>query len=124
MHNKLFVNADKNMILTTVRNLISNAVKFTNRGGNIEVITNSEDHKVIFSVRDNGIGINKKDQKKLFRIDSDFKINGTENETGTGLGLILCKEFITKNGGEITVQSEEGKGSIFTFTLPIAIIDK
>ncbi len=120
----LHVHADQNMILTTLRNLISNAIKFTKRGGSINITSKHEGDKIIFSVRDNGIGINSENQKKLFLLDSDFKINGTDNETGTGLGLILCKEFINKNGGEISVQSEEGKGSIFTFTLPIAKTDE
>ncbi len=121
---KLLINADQNMILTVIRNLINNAVKFTNPGGNIDVIATQEGANIIFSVSDNGIGISLEDQKKLFQIDSDFKINGTANETGTGLGLILSKEFINQNGGEISVESEEGKGSIFTFTLPIAKTDE
>lgn len=115
---------DQNMISTAIRNLLNNAIKFTKQGGKIEIISKQEGDRILFSVCDNGIGISPKDQQKLFRIDSDFKINGTDNESGTGLGLILCKEFITKNGGEISVQSEEGKGSIFTFTLPIAKTDE
>ncbi len=73
--------------------------------------------------KDNRIGISKENQKRLFRIDSDFKIKGIANESGTGLGLILCDELIRQNGGEISVKSEEGKGSIFTFTLPIVNSD-
>jgi len=124
VHDNLHVFADQNMILTTVRNLISNAIKFTMRGGNIELTAKQLENNIIFSVKDDGIGISSEDQEKLFRIDSDFKINGTDNEKGTGLGLILCKDFIIQNGGEISVESEKGKGSIFTFTLPIAKTDE
>lgn len=116
--------ADQNMIFTVLRNLIINAVKFTNRGGRIKLFTKLYANTVEVSVSDNGIGISKKEQKKLFRIDSDFKFNGSTNVSGTGLGLILCYEFIKLNGGEISVVSEEEKGSIFTFTLPIENTDE
>ena len=121
---ELIVYADPNMVFTSLRNLIHNAIKFTKEAGRIDVIANLDCDTVRLSVRDTGIGISLKDQKKLFRIDSDFKINGTNNETGTGLGLILSNEFINKNGGEISVESEEGKGSIFTFTLPTLVTDE
>jgi signal transduction histidine kinase len=116
--------ADKDMLITIIRNLINNAIKFTMPNGKIEVSAKRKDDYLVVSVSDNGIGINSENQKKLFKIDSDFKIKGTANETGTGLGLILCNEFIKLNGGEIFVESEEGKGSIFTFTLPIAKTDE
>lgn len=110
---------DPNMINTVVRNLVSNAIKFTPRGG--EVIVESKQLKDVIeiTVRDNGIGIKAADIAKLFRIDEQLVQNGTENETGTGLGLILCKEFIDKHKGELYVKSELNKGSSFIFTLPI-----
>lgn len=116
--------ADKDMLITIMRNLINNAIKFTMPNGKIEVSAKRKDDYLVVSVSDNGIGINSENQKKLFKIDSDFKIKGTANETGTGLGLILCNEFIKLNRGEIFVESEEGKGSIFTFTLPIPKTDE
>ncbi len=110
---------DPNMINTVVRNLVSNAIKFTRSGG--EVIVESRQCKdfVEITVRDNGIGIKPEDIEKLFRIDEQVVQNGTENETGTGLGLILCKEFIDKHKGELIVKSEANKGSSFIFTLPM-----
>lgn len=115
---KLKVFADLEMIKIVLRNLLSNAVKFTNPGG--EVILGSqtlEYSKILFYVADNGIGISEENQNKLFRLDQNFSTNGTNNENGTGLGLILCKEFIERNGGTISVESKKGKGSKFSFTL-------
>ena len=120
----LFVYADSDMLITIIRNLINNAIKFTMSNGKIEISAKRKDNFINVSVSDNGIGISSKNLKKLFKIDSDFKIKGTANESGTGLGLILCNEFIKLNNGEIFVESEEGKGSIFTFTLPIAKNDE
>lgn len=118
---KTFAFADKNMIRTVIRNLISNAVKFTNPGGKVEVSTaiSADGHSVDINILDNGVGIRAEDIDTLFRIDVKRKKNkGTANEKGTGLGLILCKEFLEKNNGSIRVTSEPGKGSRFTFTLP------
>lgn len=112
--------ADKAMISTLFRNLISNAIKFTKPDGEINISVEKKPNEYIFSVSDNGIGIPKESIDKLFRIDQSFSTNGTNNEKGTGLGLILCKEFVEKHGGKIWVESEEGKGSIFSFTLPIS----
>ncbi|NBC83170.1 MAG: response regulator [Bacteroidetes bacterium] len=111
--------ADENMIKTVIRNLLSNAIKFTDNEGEIKVYSKTEDNLIYITISDNGVGIKEKDLEKLFRIDVNHSTVGTENEMGTGLGLILCKEFIVKNGGEIWVESEYGKGSQFTFTLPI-----
>ena len=113
----LTVRVDKNMIITVIRNLVSNAIKFTPKQGRIEVLAIEENNDVKIIVRDNGVGIPEKDLPKLFRIDEKIKTNGTDNETGTGLGLILCKEFIEKNNGTIWVESKESKGSDFIFTL-------
>lgn len=109
---------DNSMILTVLRNLISNAIKFTNVGGEIIISSLIVHDECIISVKDDGVGISKKNLDKLFSIDSKLTTSGTANEIGTGLGLILCKEFIEKHGGRIWVESEEGIGSNFQFTLP------
>ncbi len=109
---------DREMINTVVRNLINNAIKFTPGGKNIEIGVNKNDHFVEVFVKDEGIGISRENVEKLFRIDKKVKSIGTNGEKGTGLGLILCKEFIEKNSGKIKVESEVDKGSIFSFTIP------
>ncbi|MFO8236195.1 MAG: HAMP domain-containing sensor histidine kinase [Bacteroidales bacterium] len=113
-----YVFADQAMISTVLRNLISNAIKFTKPGGEIIVSVRKEKDESIVSVKDNGIGIPQNSIDKLFRIDENFSTHGTSNEAGTGLGLILCKEFIEKHNKEIWIESEEGSGSTFYFTLP------
>ncbi len=110
--------ADNAMINTVVRNLISNAIKFTMPGGEITVSVTEKQNEIIFSVSDSGVGISKSSIEKLFRIDQCYSATGTNEETGTGLGLILCKEFVEKHNGKIWVESEERKGSTFYFTLP------
>ena len=117
----LTIIADKNMIKTILRNLISNAIKFTHINGKVEVTASIDNKKAEISVSDSGIGMTRETMAKLFRIDSNLSIRGTENEKGTGLGLILCKEFIEKHGGKIWVESEPDEGSIFRFTLPMNI---
>ena len=118
-----FVYADKNMIDTIFRNLISNAIKFTPKGGEITVRANTftnENNKIFteISVKDNGLGILPELQNELFEIRESTSTRGTENELGTELGLILCKEFVEKHGGNIWVESEIEKGSSFYFTIP------
>ena len=110
--------ADKDMISTILRNLVSNAIKFTNTGGKITIAAQDYQNKLTISVHDTGIGIPPEAIDKLFNIDSKHSTYGTQNEKGTGLGLILCKEFVEKHGGKIWVESEEGNGSTFYFTLP------
>ena len=113
------VTADLPMLNTVLRNLISNAIKFTPRGGKIEIGTifqPSEDSVAIY-VKDSGIGMSTETISKLFRIDQKVSRPGTEGEPSTGLGLLICKEFVEKHGGKIRVESEEGKGSSFYFTL-------
>ncbi len=110
--------ADKNMINTVIRNLLLNAVKFTRSGGKITLSARAIGNVVEIAVKDNGIGISPENFKKLFCIDCNMISYGTEGEQGTGLGLILCKEFVEKNAGTIRVESEEGKGSTFTVTIP------
>ncbi len=115
----LFVLADKYMIETIFRNLISNAIKFTHAGGKIKVEAIEKSSLAEIAVIDNGIGISKDHLYDLFRIDEQFRRDGTANEKGTGLGLILCREFIEKNNGTINVESKEGEGSRFTITIPL-----
>ena len=113
-----FVFADKNMLQTIVRNLVSNAVKFTARGGKINITAKSLSSDMVeVSINDTGIGMKKEFLENIFRIDTDTNRKGTEGEPSTGLGLLLCKEFVEKHGGKIWAESEEGKGSIFSFTL-------
>ncbi|MDH3267437.1 MAG: PAS domain S-box protein [Ignavibacteria bacterium] len=118
MDQDILVYADKYMIDTIIRNFVSNSIKFTKPGGKIIIkgIINGDNAEV--SVTDSGIGISIEDQKNLFRIDEQSRRDGTANEKGTGLGLLLCKEFIEKNNGVLWVESEEGKGSRFSFTVP------
>ncbi|MGZ0656949.1 PAS domain-containing sensor histidine kinase [Coraliomargarita sp. W4R53] len=116
--NETWVFADKQMISTVLRNLISNAIKFTQQGGQITLSATRQGAEVITSVSDNGVGIPTTRLEKLFRIDESESTVGTRNETGTGLGLILCKEFIETHDGKVWVESEQGKGSTFHFTLP------
>ena len=110
--------ADNYMITTVLRNLLYNAIKFTGKQGEISISVKEHTDIVEISIKDNGIGVPKKDIDKLFRPNVYLSTKSTLNETGTGLGLILCKDFIEKNGGQITAESEEGKGSTFSFTLP------
>jgi len=115
----LVVYADENMLGSILRNLSSNAVKFTPKGGKVTVAAKpNSDSSVEISIQDTGIGMNKEMMDNLFQLDIDTSRKGTNNEPSTGLGLIICKEFVKKHGGIIWVESEEGKGSIFHFTLP------
>lgn len=109
--------ADKQMISTVLRNLISNAIKYTRQGGEINISAEKRANEILVSVSDNGIGIAAGRLEKLFRIDESYSTPGTNNEVGTGLGLILCKEFVENHGGKIWVESEHGKGSAFCFTI-------
>lgn len=110
--------ADRNMVLLVIRNLVSNAIKFTPKKGEIIIESKELDNSVKISVRDSGVGIKSEKIDSLFKIDSKVSTLGTENEQGNGLGLVLCKEFVEHNGGEIGVDSEIGKGTTVWFTLP------
>jgi signal transduction histidine kinase len=111
--------ADRNMLDTILRNLISNAIKFTNRGGTIDIQAKRTTENTIISIKDTGVGIGTEDLKKIFDATQLFSLKGTENENGTGFGLKLCKEFVEIQKGEIWVVSNEiEKGSTFCFTLP------
>ncbi len=114
----LFVVTDGKILGSILQNLISNSIKFTNPGGEVLIKSGFSNGFVEISVEDNGIGIEPEKIKKLFKIDTNFSTEGTKGEIGTGLGLILCKEFVDKLGGNISVQSELGKGSTFSFSLP------
>ncbi|HRG74409.1 MAG TPA: PAS domain-containing sensor histidine kinase, partial [Leptospiraceae bacterium] len=113
--------ADESLVSTILRNLLTNAIKFSNPGGKIIVSAESKGDFLEISVNDSGVGIETKNLEKIFRIDSKFSKLGTDKEKGTGLGLILCKEFVEMQGGKIWVTSEVGVGSTFTFSLPLAI---
>lgn len=117
------VYGDNNMIETVLRNLISNAIKFTHKGGNIKIKAdeNAVENVITISVSDTGVGIPREKIEGLFRIDSSLSTYGTTGESGTGLGLILCSEFISRNGGKIWVDSKVNEGSTFYFTLPVAL---
>ena len=120
---QLEVFADSNLIQTVIRNLVSNAVKFSTRGGTVNISAKTrEDESVEISVKDMGIGMNQNMVESLFRIDVKNGRPGTEGEQSTGLGLLLCKEFIEKHGGNIRVESEVGKGSVFTFNIPPVLV--
>ncbi len=109
--------ADEKMLNSIFENLIANAIKFTPKGGEIRVFSRQINNQIEMSVRDNGIGINKLDLDKIFRLDINYTSRGTEGEEGTGLGLILCKEMVEKMGGTIWVESDLNKGATFNFTL-------
>ncbi len=116
---ELEVYADRNMLDAIMRNLISNAIKFTNTGGKVHLFAETRNKFAIVKVTDNGVGLSPEIQEQLFEIDKHTSTYGTNNESGTGLGLILVKEFVTKHGGAIGVESIIGKGSTFYFTLPL-----
>ena len=117
-HESFFVYVDIEMIKSILRNLISNAVKFSNPDSEIKVGIKAEDGKVIVSVTDSGKGIKKEDQHKLLKDSTHFTTYGTNSEEGSGLGLLLCRDFARKNGGELWFESEENLGSVFSFSLP------
>jgi PAS domain S-box-containing protein len=113
-----FVYADENMMQSIFNNLVTNAIKFTNRNGQIILSTTRIDEMIRFSVKDNGVGMDENQKTMLFEMNKSFTTPGTTNEKGSGLGMILCKDFIEKHGGEIWVESNSGKGSDFFFTIP------
>jgi signal transduction histidine kinase len=116
---EIMVYADVNMFSTIFRNLVSNAIKFSHKNGEISIYTDKKGNFCEIRVKDNGVGISEENIQKIFRIDSNHSTLGTNGEKGTGLGLILCKEFIERHKGEIRVESTVGQGSQFIFTLPV-----
>ena len=115
----LIISADKEMFKTVIRNLVSNSIKFTNRDGKVIIIGKKEIDAYIFSVKDNGVGMDAENKNKLFKLDNSFTTRGTESEKGTGLGLIICRDMINKHSGKIWVDSEVGKGTTFHFSIPV-----
>jgi len=114
----IYVYADSDMMRTVVRNLITNAIKFTKENGFVKIGSNENKTHAKIEISDNGVGMNAETLNHLFRIDVNHKSIGTCNEEGTGMGLIICKEFVEKNGGHLNVKSKLGKGSKFSFTVP------
>jgi two-component system, sensor histidine kinase and response regulator len=112
--------ADYTMLETIVRNLINNSIKFTPRGGNISISAVIDEGKLKATIRDTGVGIEECNLQKLFLVDSNVKTRGTDYENGTGLGLVICKEFIDLHNGQIWAESTPGKGSKFHFSIPVA----
>lgn len=110
--------ADNNMLETILRNVLSNAIKFVNQKGQINIAARKEKHQTEISIHDTGVGIKPENIDKIFNEESNHSTMGTKNEEGTGLGLKLCKDFVEKHGGTIHAESEEGRGTTFTFTLP------
>ncbi len=111
--------ADINMIDTVIRNILSNALKYSNIGGEIYVICNKNSNQVEIQIKDTGTGMTKEEIEKLFRVENTVSKPGTNGENGTGLGLLICREFIERNNGKISIESSPGIGSAFSFTLPI-----
>jgi signal transduction histidine kinase len=110
---------DRDMISSVIRNFISNAIKYSYPEGNITISCEGTGETIIFRISDNGVGMSPEILNSLFKIGETISNKGTNNETGTGIGLLLCKEFIEKHQGEIAVESEIGKGSMFKFHLPV-----
>ena len=116
---KMMVNADIDMLKTVVRNLLINAIKFSKENSEVLVKMEEVDGMAVVSVQDYGCGISEEGQKKLLHTDTHFSTFGTNNEEGSGLGLLLCKDFVVKNGGKLWFTSKEGEGSIFSFSIPV-----
>ena len=110
---------DENMFHTILQNLLSNAIKYSNHNEIIKITAKEKDRLLEISVIDQGIGMDQDTQNKLFHIDETINALGTDGERGTGLGLILSKEFVERHRGKILVESEEGKGSKFTISIPL-----
>ena len=116
---KVLIFADKHMISTVLRNLLSNAIKFTAKQGNIKIGLKSDRNAIYISVVDSGVGMSENLIKNLFKVNHNISTKGTQNETGTGLGLLLCKDFVERHSGKIWVESQIGVGSSFHFSIPI-----
>lgn len=110
--------ADENMISSIIRNLVSNAIKFTNQEGKVELLLKQLDGFYEIAVKDSGVGIEKQLMDNMFKLDKTTSTKGTSGEKGTGLGLLLCKEFVEKHGGDLRVETIKGAGSCFYFTIP------
>jgi signal transduction histidine kinase len=115
----VIVKADKNMISTILRNLLTNAIKFTPNGGSVSISCKNSNKLAKVSVTDTGVGMSEDELDRLFKVDGNLKNNGTNSEIGTGLGLILCQEFMNLHKSKILAESTTGKGSTFSFTLDV-----
>jgi signal transduction histidine kinase len=115
----LFAFADKDMVEFVIRNLLSNAIKFSQRNSLVTITAFSKDDLVNISITDSGIGLSEPKRKKLLEKNTTISRRGTEKEKGTGLGLLISKEFIEKNQGQLQIESVAGKGSVFSFALPL-----
>jgi two-component system sensor histidine kinase/response regulator len=118
-HEPIMVHADADMMKTIVRNFLSNALKFSYENSEIHVLAYKEDGMAVIGVRDHGQGMSPEDQEKLLKTETHFSKYGTNNEEGSGLGLLLCLDFAQKNGGKMWFESEQGKGSTFYFSVPL-----
>ncbi|MBB4043712.1 two-component system sensor histidine kinase/response regulator [Bacteroides reticulotermitis] len=116
---ELMVHADIDMIKTVTRNLISNAIKFSNKDSEIHVTVAKEEGMAVIGVKDQGCGIDEENQKKLLHTDTHFSTFGTNNEEGSGLGLLLCQDFVVRNGGKLWFVSQKDEGSTFSFSIPL-----
>lgn len=117
---ELMVKGDGNMVTTTIRNIVGNAIKFTPKSGNITLKAKRENGHVRVNIKDSGVGMKKEDIQKVLDPNSYFSMAGTEREKGTGLGMKICQSFLTENGGTLEIESEIGKGTLVSFTLPKA----
>jgi len=115
---EIMVNADESMLSTVMRNIVINAVKFTPNNGTIDVSIEKRDNVAFIRVKDNGVGISADNLARLFKVNESVKTYGTNQEPGTGLGLILCKEFLIRNGGDISIESTFGEGTVVSFYVP------
>jgi len=115
----LMINTDLNLLSTIIRNLVSNAVKFSHKNSAVYIDYNKVDNMIVFSIKDTGIGMNQEQINNLFSVSHSFSRRGTSGERGTGFGLKIVKEYINKLGGRIWVTSEENRGTTFYFSLPI-----
>jgi len=116
--------ADRDMFAVVVRNLTTNALKYTSSGGEVTLASELSDGMLIISVKDSGTGMTQKVQNKLFQLPDTKSQRGTNNESGTGLGLVLCADFVKINGGSIWFNSEIGKGSTFYFSIPVKRVER
>ena len=116
---ELNITADPNILKTILRNLISNAIKFTHATGEVKICAEESQEHVMITVSDNGVGMDETQKASIFGLSNDTSKIGTAGERGTGLGLILCKEFVERHGGRIWVESKLGSGSDFKFTIPL-----
>jgi two-component system sensor histidine kinase/response regulator len=115
------IEADSNLLSSVIRNFISNAIKYSYQGDKVEITLEFEKDFFSFLVKDYGVGMDTETRNKLFKLNINESLHGTSGERGTGLGLLLCKDFIEKHNGKIWFESEPGKGSVFGFKIPVKV---